>query len=93
MLKNSDLYILDEPTNSLDVYSEKELFDLLINNLKEKTILFITHKLTSVINVDRILYIENGQIVENGSHQELIEKHGKYYKMFKTQYSLLYGGE
>ena len=86
---NADIYILDEPTSSLDPIAERNINNLIIEKSEDKTIIIIAHRLSTVVDTDRILLIEYGKIVEEGTHQELIAKHGKYYEMFNTQ-AMLY---
>lgn len=85
---NADIYILDEPTSSLDPIAERDINNLIISKSKDKTIIIIAHRLSTVVDTDRILLIEYGKIIEEGTHQELIAKQGKYYEMFKTQAAL-----
>lgn len=86
---NADIYILDEPTSSLDPIAERNINNLIIEKSEDKTIIIIAHRLSTVVDTDRILLIEYGKIIEEGTHQELIAKHGKYYEMFNTQ-AMLY---
>ncbi len=86
---NADIYILDEPTSSLDPIAEHNINNLIIEKSEDKTIIIIAHRLSTVVDTDRILLIEYGKIIEEGTHQELIAKHGKYYEMFNTQ-AMLY---
>jgi len=85
LYKDAPILILDEPTAALDPLAEQELY-LQYNALTEnKTSIFISHRLSSTQFCNRILYIENGSIQEEGSHLELMNKKGKYAKMFKVQ--------
>ena len=86
---NADIYILDEPTSSLDPIAERDINNLIISKSEDKTIIIIAHRLSTVVDTDRILLIEYGKIIEEGTHQELIAKQGKYYEMFNTQ-AMLY---
>ena len=83
--KNSSLIILDEPSSSLDAFAEQEMYDSIINSNKDKSIIFITHRLSNVQKVNKIYYLEEGNIIESGSHSELYKKRGKYYHLFYTQ--------
>ncbi|MGN0405537.1 MAG: ABC transporter ATP-binding protein [Bariatricus sp.] len=86
-VKDYDMYILDEPFNSLDVMMEYNLYSQFLQN-SEKTIVLISHKLFTVQNVDRIYYIENGYIVEQGSHEDLIKFNGKYAALYRMEQEL-----
>ncbi|MDO6746550.1 ABC transporter ATP-binding protein [Gilvimarinus sp. 1_MG-2023] len=83
--KDARLYILDEPTASLDPIIESDIYTLFNDITQGKTSLMITHRLGSIKNADRILVMQNGEIVEEGSHQALIEKDGVYKSMYETQ--------
>lgn len=85
MYRNTDLIVMDEPSAALDPISEQKLYDTLDALSRQKTLIIVSHRLSSVKNMDRILFFENGQIVEDGSHAELIKKNGRYAKMFKVQ--------
>lgn len=84
-LKNSKAIILDEPSSSLDPISEKELFNKMMELTADKTVIFVSHRLSNITHVDRILYIEDGEIKETGTHYELMQMDGSYAKMYKTQ--------
>lgn len=83
-----DFIIMDEPSSALDPISEFQLNQIMINMSKDKTIIFISHRLSTVKIADRIILMENGRIVEIGSHNELMRIGGKYYEMFTKQSSL-----
>jgi len=83
--KNSDILILDEPTASLDALAEEEIFAQFSRLAEGKISIFVSHRLSSAVSAGKIVVIENGEAVEIGSHQELMEKGGKYYKLFSTQ--------
>lgn len=85
LYKDSPIVIFDEPSSSIDTISEKQIFDLCLDLLHEKTIIFITHKLNNVKNMDYIYFIENGAIIEEGTHHELLTKKGKYANLFYTK--------
>ena len=82
---DSDILILDEPTASLDPMAEQDIFNRFNELRKNKTSIFISHRLSSATIADTILVMENGCIVEKGSHKELMEKKGKYFTLFSTQ--------
>lgn len=85
---NADIYILDEPTSSLDPIAEHEINQLLMEKAEGKTIIVIAHRLSTVVNANRIILIEYGKIIEEGTHHQLLMQQGKYYKMFSTQAAL-----
>lgn len=82
---DSDIMILDEPTASLDPMAEQEIFNQFDRLRADKTTIFVSHRLSSATIADQILVLEHGQVVENGSHTELMERRGKYYELFSTQ--------
>lgn len=84
-LKQCNIIILDEPVSSLDPISEKELFDNVMRLAEGKTMILVSHRLSNVKDMDRIMYLEDGVIKESGTHTELIQMNGLYAKMYKTQ--------
>lgn len=84
-LKNSPIILLDEITSSLDVYNEFAMQRALNRLAKDKTIIIIAHKLKSVMNCDKIVFLKNGEIVESGTHSELLALEGEYAKMWSAQ--------
>ena len=83
--KGSPILILDEPSAALDPISEAELFASITESCGEKTVIFISHRLSSAKSADHILFIENGYLVEEGSHIDLIKSNGKYAELFRIQ--------
>ncbi|EMB73433.1 ABC transporter ATP-binding protein [Streptococcus mutans 15VF2] len=83
-LKNADIFILDEATSNLDSVSESVVLSSIEQTLKEKTVIFITHKLATIKGVDKIFFIDNGYIIEEGTHEDLLKNHQKY-KLFLTK--------
>lgn len=83
--KDSDICILDEPSSALDPLSEYEVFENMLQAGEGKTVIFISHRLSSTVRADKIYMFENGQIIESGSHEELMEKNGKYAEMYSMQ--------
>ena len=86
ILRNSPILILDEATSSLDSESESLIQDALDSLMKKKTVIVIAHRLSTIMKVDRIIVIDNGGIVEEGTHKELIKsKQGIYKKLWDIQ--------
>jgi ATP-binding cassette, subfamily B, bacterial MsbA len=85
VLTNPPIMLLDEATSSLDTESEKLVQDALNNLMKNRTSLIIAHRLSTIQRVNHILVMDNGRIVEEGSHDELIEKEGMYKKLIDMQ--------
>ena len=77
--------ILDEPFSNLDLLTEKSIYDNLMANFHEKTVIVISHRLASITDFDKIIVMEEGQIKEAGTHQQLIETGGIYCTMFNKQ--------
>ena len=84
-VKNAPVIILDEPSSALDPIAEYEMFENMIKVSEDKTVIYISHRLSSIALADRILMMENGSIVEEGSHKELMNKGGKYADLFSKQ--------
>ncbi len=82
---DSDFLILDEPTASLDPMAEQEIFNQFDALRQDKTTIFVSHRLSSATTASKIIVLENGQIVEEGNHSQLMNKRGKYYELFSTQ--------
>lgn len=83
--KNPDIVILDEPSSALDPIAEYNMYNNMMQASEGKTVFFISHRLSSARIADRIFFLEHGNIVESGTHDELMEKDGRYAKMFKLQ--------
>ncbi len=83
--KQSSIAILDEPSSALDPISEYEMFENMMTACKDKTVMFISHRLSSAVNADVIYLLENGEIAEQGTHSELMSRGGKYAEMFNMQ--------
>lgn len=85
MLKNPNIILLDEPTSALDSFNE-ELINIALHNLfKGKTVIVVAHRLQTVKQADRILMLEHGNIIEEWTHDELVNLNGKYKKMLDLQ--------
>ena len=85
---NKDIYILDEPTSALDPLAEERINKLIISNAKDKTMIIIAHRLSTVVDADIIYLVREGQILESGSHKQLMELNGRYAYMFNVQKKL-----
>ena len=84
-LKQNDFYIMDESTSNLDFGTENIIFDMIYRKFEKKSMLIIAHRLATVKNCDEILVLDQGEIIEKGSHEELLEKKGKYYYLWEMQ--------
>lgn len=82
-----EMAILDEPSSALDPVAEYKMYENLIKATKDKTVIYISHRLSSAVLSDRVIVIENGGIIESGTHKELMERGGKYSEMFNLQAS------
>ncbi len=83
--KDADILIMDEPSSALDPIAEYELNSAMEAAAKGKTVFYISHRLSTTRNADRIIMLENGSIIEEGTHEELLAKGGKYAKMWNVQ--------
>ena len=84
-LKENQFYIMDESTSNLDFATENIIFDMIYNKFRKKTMLIIAHRLATVKNCDKIIVMDKGKIVEQGTHQQLLEKKGQYYRLWEMQ--------
>ena len=85
ILKNPDILILDEATSALDSESERKVQIAIDNLVKNRTVIVIAHRLSTIENADKILVFDHGEIVEMGSHSELIKMNGKYSSLYEIQ--------
>ncbi len=89
LYRDASVYVLDEPSSALDSASEFEIFSSLREIVRGRTVLLISHRLTNVRLADRIIVLDHGRVVENGSHEELMAAGGIYQQMFTRQKSML----
>jgi ATP-binding cassette subfamily C protein CydC len=89
LIKDAPILILDEPTANLDPLTEKQVLETLFDVMKRKTSLLITHRLIGLENVGEILVMNHGQIVESGTHAELVKKDGLYRRLLDLQNRIL----
>lgn len=87
MLHNGDLWLLDEPTEGLDASTEQHILALLNQVTRGKTVIMVTHRLSGLHQLDRICVLDNGEIIEQGHHAELISKSGRYWR-FQQRFTL-----
>ena len=87
VLADPKILILDEATSSVDTRTEKHIQDAMVNLMKDRTSLIIAHRLSTIQDADFIVVLDGGRIVETGNHEELIEKKGRYYELYMTQFA------
>ena len=83
--KNAPILILDEPTSAIDAKAEYEIFQRVQELQKDKTVIIISHRFSTVRNADRILVLNDGAIIEEGSHEALMKIKGLYAELFNIQ--------
>ena len=86
--KRANYLIFDEATNSLDANNEKVIMESLNKLFKDKTVIVVAHRLSTVKNADKIIVLDHGRIVEQGTHNELVKLNGYYYKLVCNQLEL-----
>lgn len=87
LLKNAPVLVFDEATSSLDSESEKLIQDALLQLMKDRTTITIAHRLSTICRMDRILVLDNGSLIEDGTHEELLQKKGVYFRHWTLQQS------
>jgi len=85
LYRNAPILVLDEPTSNIDAQAEFKIFNNLKQTYKKKTLIFISHRFSTVRIADHIYVLKDGQIVEQGKHQDLVSQNGTYAKYFKIQ--------
>ena len=90
---NYNLFILDEPSSALDPIAEANVYNNMLSLGRDKTIIFISHRLTTTVNADYIYLFEKGKVVEEGTHEQLMKLNKKYKEMFTSQSKKYLGGE
>ena len=86
ILADPRIFVLDEATSSIDTVTEKKIQDATLRLMKGRTSFVIAHRLSTIRQADLILVIKDGKIIEQGTHKELIAKHGEYYNLYTKQY-------
>lgn len=87
ILANPKILILDEATSSVDTRTEKNIQDAMVKLMKNRTSLIIAHRLSTIRDADKIVVMDQGRVVEIGNHEELLEKKGRYYGLYMTQFA------
>ena len=85
LYKEPDFLFLDEATNSLDVINEKKIVEALNAAFKDRTVIVVAHRLSTIRNADQIIVLHQGRIAEIGNHENLMTKKGEYFKLVSSQ--------
>ena len=85
LVRQTPVLILDEPTSSVDAKAETEIFDRLSNETKDRTVIFISHRFSTIKDANRIVVIDKGKIIEDGNHERLMKNKGKYATLYTLQ--------
>ena len=86
MLLDANMLILDEATSNVDTRTEQQIQAAMRNLMQDKTCFVIAHRLSTIQSADNILVLDKGQVVEQGSHTQLMEKQGFYYRLYLSQF-------
>ena len=87
MASDPEIMILEEATSNVDTHTEKKIQDAMAKLMKGRTSFVIAHRISTIIDADMILYMENRDIKEHGSHDELMALHGKYEALYNSQFT------
>src|SRR5690606_36774256 len=85
MLKNPDILVLDDCLSAVDTRTEQKILDYFSRELSGKTVVLITHRVSQLIDFDKIIVLENGKLIEEGNHESLIAQKGQYFELFEQQ--------
>ena len=88
VLFDSKILVLDEATSNIDVETETRIQKALRELSKDRTVIMIAHRLSTVKDADKIIVVHNGQVVEEGRHRELLRRRGVYYKLYEVQFEI-----
>lgn len=80
LLHDAPLMLLDEPTEGLDATTESQMLELIGDAMRDKTVLMVTHRLRGLSRFDQIIVMDNGHIIEQGNHADLLARQGRYYQ-------------
>ena len=83
LLHDAPILLMDEPTEGLDRRTEQQIMSLLLEHAKDKTVLFITHRLVGLEQMDHICLMDEGEIIEQGKHQSLLKQNGRYTELWQ----------
>ena len=89
LLQNRPIVLLDEPTVGLDPITEQRLLTTLFQNLQGRTLIWITHHLTGMEQMDQIIFLDGGKITMQGSHEQLLQQHERYRQLYALDQPLL----
>ena len=85
LMRNPDIIVLDEATASLDSISEQKIMETIYQRIKDRTVIMVAHRLSTIRDCDCIFVFEHGELVEQGTHDFLLKKDGKYSQMWRAQ--------
>ncbi len=85
LVRVTPVLVLDEPTSAIDARAEMEIFQRLNRETQNKTLIYISHRFSTIKDAHRIIVLDKGAIIEDGNHQELMKKEGKYMKLYSMQ--------